>query len=130
MNPKQLSLELLVEDLPKSLAFYRDTLGFQTEVVFPDVNSVFAQVGKGSVHIKLYIRNEFEDEIPKLEKILMGGSFLIFIEAEGVEEYYKQLADKVVIVKPFHTTDYGSMEFTIEDCNGYLLCFSESVSKK
>lgn len=129
MKFKQLSLELLVEDLPKSLAFYRDILGFETEVIFPDENPVFAQVGFGDVHIKLYVRKEFENEIPKLKTMNMGGTIQVYIEIEEVEEYFKKLEGKVMLVKPLHPTDYETREFTIEDCNGYLLCFSESISK-
>lgn len=127
MKTKQLIPELLVEDMPKTFQFYRKILGFKPEITFPEKNPVFVQVGREDIHIIFYKRSDFEKEIPKLKKIQMGGSVLIYIKAEKLESFYRRLKNKVNVVQPLHKTDYGSLEFTIEDCNGYLICFSESI---
>ena len=129
MKAKQLIPELLVEDMSRTLRFYDKILGFKPEIVFPDKNPVFAQIGKDEIHIMLYKRSEFEKEIPKLKKIPMGGSVLIYIKAEKLEKFYFLLKNKINIIQSLHKTDYGSLEFTMEDCNGYLICFSEQISK-
>lgn len=127
MKYLQLIPELLVEDMQKSIDFYVNVLGFKEEIVFPEKSPVFAQMGKNDAHIMLYIRNEFENEIPSLKNVKMGGSTLLYIRAAGVESLYAEIKDKVKIVQPFHKTDYGKIEFAIEDCNGYLITFSEDI---
>lgn len=41
----------------------------------------------------------------------------------------KNTKDKVSIIQPLCQTDYGSLEFTIEDCNGYFICFLKIVQE-
>ena len=80
MKIKQLIPELLVEDMKKTLKFYHDVLGFKSEIVFPEKNPIFAQVGKDNIHIMLYERSDFQNEIPKLKQIKMGGSILLYFK--------------------------------------------------
>jgi uncharacterized glyoxalase superfamily protein PhnB len=128
MKIKQITPELLIEDMSKSLQFYKNVLGFHQEISFPEKDPIFAQVGKDGVHIMLYARSDFEKEIPKLRKVKMGGSVLLYIKAEDIANLYKKIEKKVKIIQTIHKTDYGKLEFTIEDINGYLICFSEKVS--
>ncbi len=127
MKFKQLILELLVEDLPKTLRFYEEILGFKSEIIFPKENPVFAQIGRDRISIMLYARDDFQKEIPKLKKVKMGGSILLYIKAEGIADLYKQIKKSVNVIQPIYKTDYGRLEFTIEDCNGYLIAFSEDI---
>ena len=127
MKAKQLIPELLVEDLPKTLQFYREILRFRSEIVFPKKNPIFAQVGKDDVHIMLYARSDFAKEIPQLKKVKMGGSVLLYIKAKKIEDFYKRIKKSVTVIQKLHKTDYNSLEFTIEDCNGYLIAFSETT---
>jgi len=47
---------------------------------------------------------------------------------EGIQSLYEAIKDKVTIVRDMHTTFYGTQEFYMQDCNGYLLSFSEDVA--
>ncbi|OGK14310.1 hypothetical protein A3A93_03185 [Candidatus Roizmanbacteria bacterium RIFCSPLOWO2_01_FULL_38_12] len=125
MKINQLIPELLIEDMQKTLRFYHEVLGFQSEIVFPEKNPIFAQIGKDDAHIMLYSRNDFQREIPKLKQVKMGGSILLYFKVEKIKDFYKQIKDKVKIIQTIHETEYDSIEFTIEDCNGYLLAFSQ-----
>lgn len=125
MKIKQLIPELLVEDMEKTLRFYQDILGFKSEIIFPEKKPIFAQVGKDDIHIMLYHRSEFQKEIPKLKQIKMGGSMLLYFKVEKIKDFYDQIKNKVNIIQSLHKTEYGSLEFTTEDCNGYLLAFSQ-----
>jgi len=130
MKVLQIILELLVEDMPRTVRFYKDILGFKVEIAFPEKDPVFVQIGKNNSHIMLYDRSEFEKEVPELKKIKMGGSILLYIKAEKIEEFYKRIQKRATIIQKLHKTDYGSLEFTISDCNGYFIAFSEIVSKE
>lgn len=125
MKIKELIPELLVENIQKSLKFYQEVLGFKSEIIFPEKNPIFVQVSKDNFHIMLYNRSDFQKEIPKLKKIKMGGSTLLYFKVKQIKDFYEQVKDKVKIIQSIHETDYGSTEFTIEDCNGYLLTFSQ-----
>ena len=129
MKVLQIIPELLVEDMPKTIHFYKDILGFKPEITFPEKDPIFVQVGRDKIHIMLYERSEFEKEIPKLKKEKMGGSVLLYIKAKKIEDFYKLISKNVTVIQQLHKTDYDCLEFTIADCNGYLIAFSESLSK-
>lgn len=129
MKILQLIPELLVEDMPKTLRFYQEMLGFRPEIIFPQTNPVFAQVSRDDIRIMLYDRSEFENEIPKLKKLKMGGTTLLYIKAKNLKGFYDKIKNQVKIIQPYRKTDYGAWEFTFEDLNGYLIAFSESVPK-
>ncbi|HUW21320.1 MAG TPA: VOC family protein [Candidatus Bathyarchaeia archaeon] len=129
MKVLQIIPELLVEDMSKTVCFYKDILGFKPEITFPEKDPTFVQVGRDDIHIMLYGRSEFEKEIPKLKKVKIGGTVLLYIKAKKIEDFYKRINKGVTVIQQLHKTEYGSVEFTIEDCNGYLICFSESISK-
>ena len=49
----------------------------------------------------------------------------MYIDVEDVKSLFESVKDKVEIVQDMHTTFYGSREFAIKDCSGYILAFSE-----
>jgi predicted enzyme related to lactoylglutathione lyase len=128
MKVLSLEPELLVEDMGRTLKFYKEILGFDVELAFPEDNPSFTRIKKDGIRIMLNDRKSFEKDVPKFKEMKMGGTEQIFIKAVGIEDFYKSIENKVSVIQPLHRTDYGSLEFIIEDCNGYLICFSESVS--
>ena len=129
MNILQIIPELLVEDMPKTVRFYKDILGFKPEITFPEKDPVFVQVGRDNVHVMLYTRSEFKKEIPRLKKVTMGGTVLLYIKARKIEDFYARINKSVTVIQHLHKTDYGTLEFTITDCNGYLIAFSETLTQ-
>jgi uncharacterized glyoxalase superfamily protein PhnB len=125
MEISQLIPELLVEDITKTINFYHDILGFDNEVMFPESNPVFVRMKKDNTSIMFYARHEFEAEIPKLKQIKMGGSFLLYLKISGIKAFYDQVKNQVTLIQSIQKKDYGPTEFIIEDCNGYLICYSE-----
>jgi predicted enzyme related to lactoylglutathione lyase len=130
MKVLSLEPELLVEDMGRTLMFYKEILGFDVELAFPEDNPSFARIKKDGIRIMLNDRKSFEEDILKFKGMKMGGTEQIFIKAVGIEDYYKEIKDKVNVMQPLHKTDYGSLEFIIEDCNGYFIGFSEDISTK
>lgn len=125
MKILQMIPELLVEDMSLTVQFYKEILGFTPEIVFPEKDPIFVQMKWDEIRIMLYARSDFEKEIPSLKKIKMGGTVLLYIKMEKVEDLYKKIQKKITIIQSLHKTDYGALEFTMEDCNGYLITFSE-----
>ncbi|HVX92590.1 MAG TPA: VOC family protein [Candidatus Dojkabacteria bacterium] len=122
---KNATLELMVDNMRESSDFYTTILGFTKSMVTPENDPVFLMLTNGGVNIMLYRRDAFVKEISKFEKLKLGGSVALYIEVEDITKLYKDVKDKVKIIQEFHTTDYGSTEFSMEDNNGYVLMFSQ-----
>ncbi len=121
-----LTPELLVEDLPKTLAWYKTTLGFEVVFISPESSApTFARIKRGNVEIMLFSRHDFAKEIPELSKVKMGGSLVLYLEVDDIRSEWGRVKDMVKVVQSLHSTNYDSQEFTIQDCNGYHLMFGE-----
>lgn len=121
-----LTPELLVDNLPETLTWYKSVLGFEVVITSPEsTNPTFARIQRGNVEIMLFHRTEFAHEIPSFTTQPMGGSFVLYLEVSEIDSFWGKIKDQVKVVQPLHTTDYDSTEFTIQDCNGYYLMFGQ-----
>ncbi|HEX2992251.1 MAG TPA: VOC family protein [Anaerolineales bacterium] len=126
---KKLTPNLMVEDVARTLAFYREVLGFQVLTTLPEQEPFdFAIVQRDGVELMFQSRASLSDNVPALSGVPIGASQTFYIEVEGVRDLYQALHDKVEIVVDFHSTFYGTQEFYFRDINGYILSFSESTS--
>ena len=118
--------ELLVENLPKTLDWYKTTLGFEEILISPESDTpTFARIKRGSVEIMLFMRHDFAKEIAAFSTVPVGGSFVLYLEIGDIKSEWIKIKDNATVVQPLHKTSYGSEEFTILDCNGYHLMFGE-----
>lgn len=121
-----LTPELLVEDVQTAVDWYQTTLGFVVMFVTPETGSpTFARIKSGLVEIMLFRRAEFAHEISSFATQPIGGSFALYLEVTAINPLWDKVKDQTKVVQPLHTTDYGSSEFTIQDCNGYHLMFGQ-----
>ena len=126
---KKLTPNLMVEDVERTLAFYRETLGFQVVTTLPEAAPFdFAIVRRDGVELMFQSRTSLSENVPTLTGSPIGASQTFYIEVTGIRELYEQLRDKVEIVVDFHTTFYGTQEFYFRDLNGYILSFSEPTA--
>jgi uncharacterized glyoxalase superfamily protein PhnB len=117
----------MVEDVERTLAFYRDALGFQVLTTLPEAAPFdFAIMQREGVELMFQSRASLSDNVPALTGTPIGASQTFYIEVSGIQDLYEQLRDKVEIVVDFHTTFYGTQEFYFRDLNGYILSFSET----
>jgi catechol 2,3-dioxygenase-like lactoylglutathione lyase family enzyme len=124
---KKLTPNLMVEDVAKTLAFYRDILGFHVVMTLPEQEPfTFAIVGRDSVELMFQSRDSLSENVPALTGSPIGASQTFYIEVTGIRDLYESLRDKVEILVDFHTTFYGTQEFYFRDINGYILSFSEA----
>ena len=126
---KKLTPNLMVEDVTRTLEFYRALLGFKIVTTLPDQEPLdFAIVQRDGVELMFQSRPSLSENVPALSGVPIGASQTFYIEVEGVRDLYQALHDKVEIVVDFHTTFYGTQEFYFRDINGYILSFSEASS--
>jgi uncharacterized glyoxalase superfamily protein PhnB len=118
-----LTPNLVVSDLPRSLAFYRDTLGFEVVATHPEAAPfVFAWLRRGQVSVFL---NDARTVQAGSHYHLRPGSVGLFVHIRGVDAFHAQVAGSVTVVQPLETRFYGMREFSILDPEGVVITFAE-----
>jgi catechol 2,3-dioxygenase-like lactoylglutathione lyase family enzyme len=117
---------LVVSNVERSLAFYRDILGFTVTVTVPDqMPYVFAALTSGGVEVFLNAIEPAVAEYPAFKDRPIGGTLTLFMEVVRIKDAYAELKDTVKIVLPLEKKWYGVTEFAFEDPDGYLITYAE-----
>ena len=123
---KKLTPNLIVANVERSVAFYRDTLGFTLAQTVPDAPPlVFATVQSGAIEIFLNAPEPAYAEYPAFKDRPIGGTLTLFIELDHIADAYAALKDRVRVVMPLEKKWYGVTEFAIVDPDGYVITFAE-----
>ena len=127
---RKLTPNLMVEDVARTLAFYRETLGFEVLTTLPEQEPfTFAIVQRDGVELMFQSRLSLSENVPALSGAPIGASQTFYIEVTGIQDLYETLRDKVEIVVDLHNTFYGTQEFYFRDINDYIISFSEPVQQ-
>jgi uncharacterized glyoxalase superfamily protein PhnB len=126
-----LGTNLVVKDFAKSLAFYRDTLGFTVVSALPAAAPhVFAWIQRGGVHVFLNDQATVQKDPVLTKRYKPGpGGIAMFVLMTGIDDLYGAIKGKATVTEPIETKAYGSREFTVTDPDGYVITFSETVKK-
>ena len=115
--------QLLVDDLSVSIAYYEQELGFRTEFVYEGFYAALSR-GGATLHLKCAPKTE-ADRRHRSE----GGHLDAFFEVRGVEELHAEFRERNgQRVGDLAERPWASRDFTVEDPDGYRLCFSESMA--
>lgn len=121
-----LSPLLAVRNVEETIEFYKNILGFETGMVFPDENNPeYADLSKdGMVMMFLLAKNM---GIGSDEKLGIGVN--LYMEIDGdIDEYYAELKNKgAKIVYDINDEHFGIRNFSIEDIDGYQLTFNRRL---
>jgi uncharacterized glyoxalase superfamily protein PhnB len=114
---------LKVADLPRSLEFYTNVLGFtvawQAE---NDGGGENAMLQAGQTSVLLSTGSHLGDK-PQFTGTL-------YFNMSGVRQFFEEIKGQVEVVWPLETMDYGQQEFGIRDRDGYVLAFAEANKEK
>lgn len=126
---KKITANLMVKDVDKTIAYYRDLLGFKVTMTEPQEEPFqWAMMTNGGAEIMFQSRASLAGEYEQLfGDIPLGGSFTLFIEVKDVKALYEMAGKSVEMVKELEKTFYGMTEFTIRDLNGYVLTFAQPI---
>jgi len=139
---KKLTTNMMVEDVSRTVDFYRNILGFELvmgvleksqEIVTTRQKGQalgFAIMKCGNIEMMFQAKQSLAEEVPEFSGMDIGGSLTFYIEVQDVKGLYAKLKDKVTIVKDMQTTFYGKQEFYIRDCNGYILTFAGGIQEQ
>jgi catechol 2,3-dioxygenase-like lactoylglutathione lyase family enzyme len=118
-RPRVTSLapQFLVDDLGRSIAFYRK-LGF----AFGEPWGGFYAIGTLDgleLHLKEAAKNPAERRHRRENEHLDASAGV-----DGIEAFYERcFANGVKILRPLAATAWGTRDFCVEDPDGYILCF-------
>jgi len=122
----KLTPNLIVSDVERSLAFYRDVLGFAVTATVPETAPyVFALMTRGAITVFLNAPEAAIEEYPAFKDRPIGGTLTLFFEVQGIRDAYAALDGTVKMVMPLEVKWYGMTEFAFEDPDGYLITFAE-----
>ena len=120
---KSLTLTLKSSDLKATIDFYVKTLGFTLHAMWPHENPTSCLLDNGKVH--LMFSSEAAWDAPGAAPTLTGQ---IYFEVADATAIYRKVLNKVEVLWGPEVYSYGRREFSIKDCNGYRLVFSEETT--
>lgn len=119
-----------VRDVPRSLAFYLDTLGFELVRGGPTEDNTSIKRGDASLMIEsaaAFYSPQYNEAI----RARLGGSSpnSLYIEAEDLDTLLEAVtAAAVPIIDPLADREWGQSEFTLEDPDGNWLTFWKALA--
>jgi uncharacterized glyoxalase superfamily protein PhnB len=123
-----LTPNMMVDDMPAALAFYRDILGFEvTDTAPPEGAPVWAQLRSGGASVMLQTRASLSEELPDFREQPIGATQTLFITVDDEmthDALYARARDAGAVIKQPYTTPYGAREFCLRDPEGYLLALA------
>ena len=121
---------LQVFDMPTSIRFYRDVLGFRiTGISRPmsddpdDVNWVMLQLGEGTVMLNTAYEKEYRPSTPIPEQVRSHDDTCLYFGCPDVDGAFSYLSSKGLQLKPPEVAHYGMKQLYLKDPDGFGLCF-------
>ena len=120
---------LMVFDMRRAVAYYRDVLGFSVEAQHEhDGHFYWAQLKSGET--RLMLNAEYEDQERRPEHDMPHGKDVTFYfyptDVVALRDAIFRRGGKVTDVV---VTYYRQKQFTVRDPDGYTLCFSQETSE-
>jgi lactoylglutathione lyase len=119
---------LVVSNLDRSLTFYRAVLGFSVVTTVPDqAPYAFAWMQRDTVNV--FLNTEASAQLTT-----SAGTNTLFItleatdRASGVDALFASVKDRAPVLMPLTDQFYGMREFTIKDPDGYIVTFAQRIS--
>jgi catechol 2,3-dioxygenase-like lactoylglutathione lyase family enzyme len=118
-----------VFDMPTSVRFYRDVLGFtlvsNAEIRAPDEFGWCMLRHDDGSEIMLNTAYDYGErpETPDLARAPGHGDVCLYIGCPDVDAAYRFLCEKGLELKPPHVTWYGMKQLYVTDPDGFGICF-------
>ena len=118
-----------VYDMPTSIRFYRDVLGFEVVTTSPKMGEDrfhWALLRLGDGQLMLNTAYEFDEERPipaDPARVAAHDDTGLFFDCPDVDAAYEELRRKGATVKQPILTSYGMKQMYLHDPDGYSLCF-------
>ncbi len=123
-----------VYDMPESIHFYRDLLGFEVvshSPLLPSGSFHWGWLRKNGADLMLNTHYEHNDERPperSREWLRAHGDITFYLGCPDVDGAYDQLRALGVKVEEPRVAPYGMTQLNFRDPDGYGLCFQWQAS--
>ena len=130
-SPLGLTPLIGVFDMPASLAFYRDLLGFTVLFASPEVDTAeghfshYMLLKFGAAEIMLNTQYD-SNERPAQRPPATPKDAVFYLHCSDVEQAYQQLTERGLDIAPPKTAPYGLKLFSVQDPDGYTIVFQEA----
>lgn len=127
---------LQVYDMPTSLEFYRDKLGFEIVSTSPALSGGkdrfhWVWLRLGGAEVMLNTAYEFDEERPVPPDPARVASHLdtcLYFGCPDVDAAYRELQDRGVDAEEPKVAPYGMKQMYLRDPDGFNLCFQWSAN--
>ena len=119
---RQIAPQFFTTDLRTTLAYYRDTLGFECLGTWHDP-PVYAIVARDGHRIHFRVADPPAANPEKYAEELLDA-YIIIADADALYAEYR--ARGVEFTRALGDTPWQSREFVVKDCDGRLLAFGAS----
>jgi predicted enzyme related to lactoylglutathione lyase len=120
------SAVLLVADLERSLAYFRDKLGFETEAYGdpPD----FAAVRRDETIILLALTDKADQIVPNWK--IQHNIWNVYIRVDDADAMYAEVQERgVEIDYTIYDAPHGFREFGVQDPDGHDIAFGQPLNR-
>jgi glyoxylase I family protein len=118
---------LQVFDMPTSIAFYRDVLGFEVVTTSPPRDGHFDWALLRLNGVELMLNTAYEQDSrppnPDSARIAAHDDTAIYFSCPDVDAAYSYLRSRVKNVNEPKVAHYGMKQLYLHDPDGYNLCF-------
>lgn len=122
---------LEVFDVPTSIRFYREVLGFEVVMASGEGDDVgWALLRRDDAELMLNTAYETNDERPPAPdgaRVAAHGDTTIFFGCRDVDAAYAELVDRGFELDAPVVRDYGMKQLYLHDPDGYGICFQWSA---
>lgn len=117
---------LVVDTVEPCVGFWVERLGFtiENQVPGPEGALIFASVRQGAVEVMYQTRASVVDDNPALSGTFDGHSITLFLTVDDLAAVERAMVG-VPVVKPRHTTFYGSDEIYVREPGGNTVGFAQ-----
>ena len=115
--------QFLVDDLDRAVQYYRDKLGFELDFKY---QSFYAAVARDGLAIHLKCAPKF---VADREHRKQGEHLDAYIAVSNIRGLFSELTRRgAQLLRPLEERPWGCLDFSVEDPDGYILCFSEATA--
>lgn len=123
---------LQVFDMPASVRFYRDVLGFTVVETSDRRGDQFdwglLRLNDTAVMLNTAYEEQDRPAVPDAARIASHEDTCLYFECPDVDGAYRHLRAQGIEVHPPKVAPYGMKQLVVPDPDGYLLCFQWPAS--
>jgi catechol 2,3-dioxygenase-like lactoylglutathione lyase family enzyme len=124
---------LQVFDMPASVRFYRDVLGFEIVETSPREGDQFdwglLRLNEAYLMLNTAYEQEFRPPQPETARVAAHEDTGLFFQCPDVDAAYRHLIEHGVNVDEPKVAPYGMKQLYVRDPDGYVLCFQYPADK-